>query len=54
MKIISIETSCDETAAAVIEDGRKICSSVIHTQVEEHKLYGGKLPPAAISKPSAG
>ena len=33
MKILSIESSCDETAAAVIEDGRKICSSVIHTQV---------------------
>ena len=40
MKILGIESSCDETAAAVIEDGRKICSSVIHTQVEEHKLYG--------------
>ena len=39
MKILGIESSCDETAAAVIEDGRKICSSVIHTQVEEHKLY---------------
>ena len=47
MKIISIETSCDETAAAVIEDGRKICSSVIHTQVEEHKLYGGVVPEIA-------
>ncbi len=57
MKILGIESSCDETAAAVIEDGRKICSSVIHTQVEEHKLYGGscrKLPPAAILKPSVG
>ena len=44
MKILSIETSCDETAAAVIEDGRRILSSVIHTQVEEHKLYGGVVP----------
>ena len=47
MKILSIESSCDETAAAVIEDGRKICSSVIHTQVEEHKLYGGVVPEIA-------
>ena len=38
MKILSIESSCDETAAAVIEDGRKIISSVVATQVEEHKL----------------
>ena len=61
MKILGIESSCDETAAAVIEDGRKICSSVIHTQVEEHKLYGGVVPeiapaapPAATSNPSVG
>ena len=47
MKILSIETSCDETAAAVIEDGRRILSSVIHTQVEEHKLYGGVVPEIA-------
>ena len=56
MKILSIESSCDETAAAVIEDGRKICSSVIHTQVEEHKLYGGVVPEiaSATSNPSVG
>lgn len=47
MKILSIESSCDETAAAIIEDGRQICSSVIHTQVEEHKLYGGVVPEIA-------
>ena len=47
MKILSIETSCDETAAAVIEDGRRILSSVIYTQVEEHKLYGGVVPEIA-------
>lgn len=47
MKIIAIESSCDENAAAVIEDGRHICSSVIHTQVEEHKLYGGVVPEIA-------
>lgn len=47
MKILGIESSCDETAAAVVEDGRKILSSVICTQVEEHKLYGGVVPELA-------
>lgn len=47
MKILGIESSCDETAAAVVEDGRKVLSSVIHTQVEEHKLYGGVVPEIA-------
>ena len=47
MKILSIESSCDETAAAVIEDGRRIISSVVATQVEEHKLYGGVVPEIA-------
>ena len=47
MKILAIESSCDETAAAVIEDGRKIISSVVATQVEEHKLYGGVVPEIA-------
>ena len=47
MKILSLESSCDETAAAVIEDGRKICSSVVNTQVEEHGLYGGVVPEIA-------
>ena len=37
MKILAIESSCDETAAAVVEDGRKIISSVINSQVDEHK-----------------
>lgn len=47
MKILSIETSCDETAAAVVEDGREVLSSVIASQVEEHKLYGGVVPEIA-------
>ena len=37
MKILAIESSCDETAAAVVEDGRRIISNIIATQVEEHK-----------------
>ena len=47
MKILSIESSCDETAAAVVENGRTILSSVVATQVEEHKLYGGVVPEIA-------
>ena len=47
MKILAIESSCDETAAAVVEDGRKVLSSIVASQVEEHKLYGGVVPEIA-------
>ena len=47
MKILAIESSCDETAAAVVEDGRKVISSVVASKVEEHKLYGGVVPEIA-------
>lgn len=47
MKILSIESSCDETAAAVVEDGRRVLSSVIYSQVEEHRKYGGVVPEIA-------
>lgn len=47
MRILGIESSCDETAAAVVEDGRTILSSVVASQVEEHKLYGGVVPEIA-------
>lgn len=47
MKILAIESSCDETASAVVEDGRKVLSSVVASQVEEHKLYGGVVPEIA-------
>lgn len=47
MKILAIESSCDETAAAVVEDGRTVLSSVIASQVEEHRLYGGVVPEIA-------
>ena len=47
MKILAIESSCDETAAAVVEDGRIVHSSVISSQVEEHKIYGGVVPEIA-------
>lgn len=47
MKILAIESSCDETAAAVVEDGRKVYSNVISSQVDEHKIYGGVVPEIA-------
>ncbi len=47
MLILGIESSCDETAASVVKDCREICSSVISTQIEEHKKYGGVVPEIA-------
>ncbi|MDE6520152.1 MAG: tRNA (adenosine(37)-N6)-threonylcarbamoyltransferase complex transferase subunit TsaD [Ruminococcus sp.] len=47
MLILGIESSCDETAASVCEDCRNIKSSVISTQIEEHKKYGGVVPEIA-------
>jgi len=47
MIILGIETSCDETAAAVVKDGRHVLSSIIASQVDEHKLYGGVVPEIA-------
>lgn len=47
MRILAIESSCDDTGAAVVEDGRKILSGVLASQVEEHKKYGGVVPEIA-------
>ncbi len=47
MLILGIETSCDETAAAVVEDGRRILSNVVASQVEIHARYGGVVPEVA-------
>jgi len=47
VKILGIESSCDETAAAVVEDGRKILSSVVASQIEIHRKYGGVVPELA-------
>lgn len=47
MKILGIETSCDETAAAVVEDGRAVLSSAVASSVEEQALYGGIVPEIA-------
>ena len=48
--ILAIESSCDETAAAVMKNGREECSSVIYSQIELHKLYGGVVPEIASRK----
>lgn len=47
MKILGIESSCDETAAAVVEDGRNSLSSVVNSQINIHALYGGVVPEIA-------
>ncbi|MBQ8504606.1 MAG: tRNA (adenosine(37)-N6)-threonylcarbamoyltransferase complex transferase subunit TsaD [Clostridia bacterium] len=47
MKILAIESSCDETAASVVENGRKVMSNVVASQVPEHKIYGGVVPEIA-------
>lgn len=46
-KILAIETSCDETAAAIIEDGYRICSNVVASQIDIHRRYGGVFPEVA-------
>lgn len=47
MNILGIETSCDETAAAVVKDGRKVLSNVVYTQIPLHVPYGGVVPEIA-------
>jgi N6-L-threonylcarbamoyladenine synthase len=47
MKILGIETSCDETAAAVVEDGRRLLSNVVASSMNLHKPYGGVVPEIA-------
>ena len=50
MLILGIETSCDETAAAVVADGRRVLSSVVATQFESHAAYGGVVPEIAARR----
>src|SRR5688572_32300772 len=47
MLVLGIESSCDETAAAVVEDGQRILSNVIYSQVKTHTPYGGVVPELA-------
>lgn len=48
--ILGIETSCDETAAAVVADGRKVLSNVVSSQIDIHREYGGVVPEIAARK----
>ena len=48
--ILAIESSCDETAAAVVKNGRSVLSNVISSQIDLHKLYGGVVPEIASRK----
>ena len=50
MKVLGIESSCDETAAAVVEDGRTILSNVVATQIPFHQIYKGVVPEIASRK----
>ena len=50
MLLLGIETSCDETAAAVVEDGKTIRSSIVSSQIAVHRRYGGVVPELASRK----
>jgi len=50
MLVLGIETSCDETAASVVEDGRRMLSNVVSSQIDIHKKYGGVVPELASRK----
>jgi N6-L-threonylcarbamoyladenine synthase len=47
MRVLGIESSCDETAAAIVEDGRVLLSNVVQSQIDIHKAYGGVVPEVA-------
>ena len=48
--ILGIETSCDETSASIVKNGREVISNVISSQVDLHKKYGGVVPEIASRK----
>lgn len=50
MLILAIESSCDETAAAIVEDGRHLISSIVSSQIPYHEIYGGVVPEVASRK----
>lgn len=52
MRILAIESSCDETACAIVENGTRVLSNVVATQIDEHKLYGGVVPEIASRRHS--
>jgi O-sialoglycoprotein endopeptidase (EC 3.4.24.57) len=50
LKILAFESSCDETAASVVEDGRHVLSNIVSSQIEIHRIYGGVVPEIASRK----
>ena len=44
MRVLGIESSCDECAAAIVEDGHRILANVVATQIDIHRAYGGVVP----------
>ncbi|MDI3534776.1 MAG: tRNA N6-adenosine threonylcarbamoyltransferase [Thermosediminibacterales bacterium] len=50
LRILAVETSCDETSAAVVEDGRRVLSNIISSQIDLHKKFGGVVPELASRK----
>ena len=50
IKILAIETSCDETSAAVVRNGREVLSNIISSQIDIHKRFGGVVPEVASRK----
>lgn len=49
-KILAIESSCDETAAAVVVNGREVLSNIIASQIDIHTKFGGVVPRSSIKK----
>ena len=47
MKILAIETTCDETATAVVSSGPEVLADIIYSQIKEHEPYGGVVPEIA-------
>ena len=50
MIVLAIESSCDETAAAVVRDGREVLSNIVASQVQDHAVFGGVVPEIASRK----
>ena len=50
MNIMAVESSCDETAVSIVEDGRKVLTDCIASQVDLHRIYGGVVPEIASRK----
>ena len=50
MLILGIESSCDETSAAIVKDGKQVLSNVVISQIKNHKQYGGVVPEVASRK----